>query len=57
MRVPAELDGVVVGGVVALHWDHVCGVLDRRQQERLQLETTRHLALANDGESGLALQI
>ena len=47
VRVPAALTGLAPGAEVAVHWDHVCDILDPRRRARLIAETDRHLALAN----------
>ena len=57
VRVPAELPGVVANATVAMHWDHICDVLDGRQVLRLAAETDRHLALANDPSRGIVSRL
>lgn len=55
VRIPVD-DGneLVIGDVVALHWDYVCQVLSPRQHQQLMLYHDRHLAIANSGADSLA---
>lgn len=55
--VPAGLDGVRVGDLVAVHWSTVSARLSPGAVDDLETDTTRHLQIVNDEARGLAAVI